>query len=107
MYWAHELRDGSQTFFFFSKKNRCERRDGLLEEVGEAGEVGDATSKFHAEQTSEQELVQNEFRDARKMVVTESVAHFFLAKSSFLESEGGTKQVEKVVKGAYEVGGVL
>ena len=60
-----------------------------------------------SELTSEQEFVENEVQDARKSVVTDTVANVVEAKSSFLESEGGTKQVEKVVKDALEVGGVL
>ena len=57
--------------------------------------------------TSEQEFVENEVQDARKSVVTDTVANVVEAKSSFLESEGGTNQVEKAVKDALEVGGVL
>ena len=84
-------------------KNRCERRDGLL---GEVGEVGGATSKImQSELASDQEPSENEFRDASIVVVTDAVASVVKAKSSFLETEGGTKQVDKVVKGAHEVGG--
>ena len=44
------------------------------------------------------------WEDARtKIVVTDAVAGVVGAKSSIVETEGGTKQVKKVVKDAHEV----
>ena len=95
-------------------KNLCEHRDGLLGifgkvgQVGKVGDVGKGTAKWmQSELTKEQESVENEFQDVRKIVVTDAVANLVAAMSKFMESEGGTKQVEKVVKDAHEVGGVF
>ena len=83
----------------------------FLEKVGQVGKVGDVgkgTAKWmQSELTKEQESVENEFQDVRKIVVTDAVANLVAAMSKFMESEGGTKQVENVVKDAHEVGGVL
>ena len=62
---------------------------------------------MQSELTKEQEFFENELQDKRKIVVADAVANVVEAKSSFLKSEGDMKQVEKVVKDAHEVAGIL
>ena len=42
-----------------------------------------------------------------KILTTDAVANLVEAMSRIVESEGGTKQVEEVMKDAHEVAGVL
>ena len=76
-----------------------QHRDGLFRKVGKVEDVGKSYIILHA-------FAENSLQDARKIVVTDAVANCFEAKSSFLESEGGTKQVENVLKNAHDVAGV-